>query len=213
MSHGFKRKYDNRNEYRFIYIFTEGEKTETNYFKSKKEEIEQELRKKRIKVKINGDGYNTLSLVEYALDFMQKEGVAIGSLEDEDECWVVFDKDNFLEFNNAIEKAEANGLKVAYSNECFELWFLLHFSYFNSAVGRGDYNLKLTDLLQKKTKDRRIEYNKSSKNMYALIKDKECDAIRNAKKLLISYKGQKPFSKNNPSTTVHLLVESLNNLK
>jgi len=43
MSHGLNRKYDSKKEYRFIYIFTEGEKTETNYFKSKKEEIEREI--------------------------------------------------------------------------------------------------------------------------------------------------------------------------
>lgn len=49
--------------------------------------------------------------------------------------------------------------------------------------------------------------------MYVLIKDKEKYAIKNARRLLDSYNGQRPFSKNNPSTTVHLLVESLNNLK
>lgn len=213
MSHGLNRKYDSKKEYRFIYIFTEGEKTETNYFKSKKEEIEGEIRRKKVKIKIKGDGYNTLSLVDYVLGFTERERVIIDNSEDSDECWVVFDKDNFPEFNNAIKKAEARGLKVAYSNECFELWFLLHFSYFDSAVGRGYYESKLTDNLQKKTGERKAEYSKTSENMYALIKDKEKDAIKNARRLLDSYNGQRPFSKNNPSTTVHLLVESLNNLK
>lgn len=45
----FKRKYDTRLEYRFIYIFTEGKKTEPNYFESKKKEIEAEIRRKKSK--------------------------------------------------------------------------------------------------------------------------------------------------------------------
>lgn len=42
-------------------------------------------------------------------------------------CWIVFDKDDYQDFDEAIEFAGKNGFEVAYSNQAFELWFLLHF--------------------------------------------------------------------------------------
>ena len=38
-----------------------------------------------------------------------------------DQCWVVFDKDDFpdRDFNRAIGMAEAGGMRVAYSNQAF----------------------------------------------------------------------------------------------
>ena len=210
----FERKYGGKKLYKFIYIFTEGEETEVNYFESKKKEIEGEIRRKNIKIEIKGKGYNTLSLINFTLGFIKKENIKINDSKNSDECWVVFDKDDFnKDFDNAINKAEANNLKVAYSNECFELWFLLHFSFYNVASGGKDYNSKLTDNLRKFTGDKKIKYEKNLENIYSLIKGKEGDAIRNAKKLLNMHKDEKSFLKKNPSTTVYLLVENLNKLK
>ena len=204
------RKYGGQKQYKFIYIFTEGEKTEVNYLESKKKEIEKETRKKQIQIKITGTAYNTLSLVKYALDFIKRENIET----EINECWVVFDKDNFnKDFNIAIDKALANNLKVAYSNECFELWFLLHFIPLTSAISGTDYISKLSIHLRKLTGNPKIKYSKTSTDIYSLIKSREKDAIRDAKKLLKIHKNEKSFLKKNPSTTVHLLVEDLNKIK
>ena len=209
-----ERRYGGKKLSKFIYIFTEGKETEPNYFKSKKKEIEAEIRRKNIRIEIKGIGYNTLSLVDFALEFIEREKIKIDDSKNSDECWVVFDKDDFEQhFDNAINKAEANNLRVAYSNECFEVWYLLHFSFFQSAISRNFYEEKLTDNLRKFTNNKKIEYRKNSEDIYSIIKNKEKDAIRNAKKLLGSYKNEKSFSKKNPSTTVYLLVENLNRLK
>jgi hypothetical protein len=208
MGKRFKRKIGKRKEYSFIYIFTEGKKTEPIYFKSKKNEI----RSNAVKIEIKGMGYNTLSLVDYALNFVQQERIDLKI----DECWVVFDKDDFnRNFNSAINKARKNGLKVAYSNEAFELWFLLHFSFMNSAIERDGYNKKIEENYIKETKNKKYKYHKTNGvlPLIDLIKDREKDAIRNAKKLLKQFKSEESFAKKNPSTTVHLLVERLNKLK
>jgi len=206
----FSRNYDNRKPYKFIYIFTEGKETEPNYFNSKKIEIEEEIRRRNIKIEIKGVSCNTLSLVDYALHFIKEENIKT----DIDECWVVFDKDDFdRDFDNAINKARRKNLKVAYSNESFELWFLLHFDLVSSAIRRDDYNSKLTDNLKKLTGNRKTKYRKTTKNMFSLLKEMEEDAIRNAKYLLNMHKDETSFLKKNPSTTVHLLVENLNKLK
>lgn len=215
MSKRFKRKQNKRKQYSFIYIFAEGKKTEPIYFEFKKQEVEEQIRKKLIKIEINKKykgGYNTISLVDFVLEFIKKEEINLS----EDECWVVFDKDDFDEnFDNAINKAEAKGLKVAYSNEAFELWFLLHFNFINSAIGRKDYNSKIKENYIKETSDIKYRYDKSSGvlPLINLIRGREKDAVRNSKKLLKGFKDEVSFIKKNPSTTVHLLVERLNKLK
>ncbi len=60
----------------------------------------------------------------------------------------------------------------------------------------------LTELLGHK-------YQKNSETIYEKLKDKQENAIKNAKRLLKEYKPPNPES-DNPSTTVHLLVEELN---
>ena len=119
-----KRKERIRDVKPFILIVCEGERTEPNYFKSFKI-----LSKDVLEIDIKGEGRNTLDLVEQALvikrDNEKKKEIIY------DQVWVVFDRDSFPhgQFNSAIKKARSNGLRVAYSNECFEVWYYLHFSY------------------------------------------------------------------------------------
>ena len=122
-----------------------------------------------------------------------------------DYCWVVFDKDDYRDFDESISYAENNGFNVAYSNESFELWFLLHFSLFVNPVARGNYARLLSKYLG-------IPYTKQSgfaKKLYQILKPLESKAIKNAETLMVGHNGMKP-SEANPSTTVHKLVSSLN---
>lgn len=205
----FKRKLPDKIEKKFIYIYTEGVKTETKYFQEKVKEIEASIRRKGIKVEIKGTGDNTMSLVDYAIKEIRKNKNFDSVL---DECWVVFDKDDFVkDFDNAIARAVSKKIKVAYSNEAFELWYLLHFNFMSSSIKRSDYNKKITEYVKDLTKDPKYVYKKELS--YNLIKDKELNAIQNAKRLLAIYGSGCSYSKKNPSTTVYLLVETLNSLK
>jgi hypothetical protein len=158
-----------------------------------------------------GTGYNTLSLVDHVIDFKDKNNIV--TEEGFDELWVVFDKDDFdKDFDNAINKAAASGLRVAYSNECFELWYLLHFIYIESALTREEIVEKLTTNLKKHTGDATLKYQKHSESMYSLIRGLEKKATDRAESLLKIYSGEKSFKKKNPSTTVHTLVSALKKL-
>lgn len=47
-----------------------------------------------------------------------------------DEFWCVFDVEwprNHPGLKDAVEQARANGIRLAVSNPCFELWLILHF--------------------------------------------------------------------------------------
>jgi RloB-like protein len=67
---------------------------------------------------------------------------------------------------------------------------------------RSDYATKLRELLGQK-------YLKNDPKMYQKLVENQPIAIKNAKKLLVSYDRANP-EQDNPSTTVHLLVQALN---
>jgi hypothetical protein len=189
-----KRKSGNRGEpLPSFLIVCEGGKIEPNYFKS--------FKLSSARVKVEGTGMNTVSLVGKTIEIIQKTKT---DEETYDQVWCVFDKDDFSlqSFNGAIEMAEKNGIKIAYSNEAFELWYLLHFHYFDTGISREDYKLKLSKLLG-------FPYLKNEPGMYRELLSQQDKAIKNAKKLLSTYDPCRP-GEDNPSTTVHRLVIELN---
>lgn len=192
-----QRKYLPRKNIRdTILIVCEGEQTEPNYFNAFSED-----NNLKIDVEIEGTGYNTDSLVKKAIRLKEKKEKMN---EPYIEVWCVFDRDDFkkVNFNNAFELAKQNGIKIAYSIECFELLYLLHFKYMKSAISRQQYISKLNELMLQK-------YKKNDLQTYYLLKDKQDVAIKNAKKLLNEYYNEKIYDRN-PSTTVFELVERLN---
>lgn len=185
----FIRKVDERVLRDRFLIVCQGKKTEPYYFRG--------FRLSKEFAKIDWASVTPLQLVDEAIYLWNKEK------EDFDQVWCVFDRDIFTknDFNGALSKAREYGIQVAYSNQAFELWFLLHFNYLDTGQDRNDLCKKLS---------KKIEggYEKNNRNMYELLEPLQNDAIRNAKKLLKSHDGAHPI-KCNPSTTVHLLVEEL----
>lgn len=113
----------------------EGQNTEPEYFNS--------FRLTSATVMAVGKGLGTRVLVKEAIRIRleeQKKGKIY------DHCWVVFDKDDFPEedFNAAITEAEAAGFKVAWSNQAFEFWFILHFILYHGPLHRSRYAEMLT---------------------------------------------------------------------
>jgi len=118
-----------------ILIVCEGENTEPSYFN--------QFRISSATVKSVGEGYNTLSLVNRTIQ--------LASQEKYDQVWCVFDKDDFSEndFNNAIQTAQAQNFGIAYSNQSFEYWFILHFDdHQGGGMHRNKYNEKINSLLK-----------------------------------------------------------------
>ena len=172
---------------RFL-IVCEGEKTEPNYFRS--------FRVPREVIDVHGLGDNTVRIVESAIELMAEDNY--------DQVWCVFDRDSFpaRNFNAALDLARRHGIKMAYSNEKFEQWYVLHFEFLNSGIHRADYITKLHRLLGHR-------YEKNSDMIYEELEERQPDAIRNAARLLALYSPQNP-ERDNPSTTVYKLVTELN---
>ncbi len=200
----FERNVPTIQEKPTILIVCEGKNTEPSYFK--------QFRLSTATIKTVGEGYNTISLVKRALEILENETY--------DQVWCVFDKDDFTEndFNNAIKLAEKSDLKVAYSNQAFEYWILLHFDdHQGGSMHRKDYHNKINMYL----KPFGIEYDgKDSKtiteDLFNLLdgydkktkKERKFFAIERAKRNYNIF-DHKNDAKKESSSTVFLLVEEI----
>lgn len=137
-----------------------------------------------------------------------------------EEYWIVIDRDPYdastngghteQDFKNAIEKSKKNGVKVAWSNPCFELWIVLHFAYRDTDCERHELqeialnHLKSNNIIDKKAK---TDDMKTCKNLYELLQERYDTAYNNAKKLYEQHGND--YSA--PCTSIHLLTELLLN--
>lgn len=197
-----------RTEVRKRYLLAcEGQETEPNYFAEIKN-----LLPRDIMIVAKGDGRNTLSLVEWAEHEANK---LKANYQAADEVWIVMDRDSFPahNFDNAITSAGAKGFELAWSNECFELWILLHFENVFTSLPRQDIYQKLSVIF-----GFNYEREGKNKNLYQLIRDHDGDeavAIQRAKLLWRQAKEDHetqavPYSRTNPATGVYRLVQKLN---
>lgn len=148
-------------------------------------------------VPVGGAG-NTSSVVEQALALREK---ALSSKNPFIHTWCVFDRDDHPKerYHRAFDLARHyDDVTVIWANECFELWYLLHFCYRDTGVGREEIWDLISNYLKKK-------YSKTSDEIFDLLKDKRLTAHRNAERLLKA--NTSPLI--NPSTNIHLLVERL----
>lgn len=117
-----------------ILIVCEGKNTEPSYFR--------QFKLSTVKIRPLGTGFNTLSLVKNAIKLSKK-----GNYE---KTWCVFDKDDFNDndFNKAIKLAKEKKFGVAYSNQAFEYWIILHFEdHQGGNLHRDSYNEKINTYL------------------------------------------------------------------
>jgi hypothetical protein len=199
-----KREIETKFKRVYFLIVCEGVKTEPNYFEAIKENSP--IGSIAV-IDIEGTGKNTLSIIDECISLRDK------SLKRYDRVWAVFDRDSFpaVNFDNAINKAEANNIYCAWSNEAFELWFILHFQFVNNLMSRDDYKSFLEREVRRKGLTNYI-YLKNSKSTYDLSNSKgnKNQAIAWAK-LLENLYTDKSYSRHNPCTKVHHLIEELSN--
>ena len=186
-------------------IVTEGTDTEPAYFEAIKDKVNQHY-PGRIHMDIHGEGENTVSLFEKARQLVKSSANVYKHV------WVVFDTDDFspADINSTVTlcKSETNSethYHALWSNQCIELWFLLHFSFFHSDIHRKNYWSKLTDELMGLGKGK---YAKNRTDMFEILRPYQAQAISNAE-LLEKYNDGKTPAKSSPGTKVHEFLKML----
>jgi hypothetical protein len=210
-----KRIQNIRSKRKYYLIVCEGEATEPNYFEGLKHDLPKGVLT-AYQIDIEGAGRNTQSLIDEALRLKKVYEKETG--RPIDRLWVVFDRDSFAanDFNTAISRCACSNpvIGCAWSNEAFELWYLLYFHYYQNAISRQQYQQLIEQNLQPFV-GVNYRYQKNSKEMYALLKEHGSieNAIRNGKRLLETYQERKDYAEHNPCTMVWKLVDELIKLK
>ncbi len=201
-------------KYKFLFLIVcEDESTEPKYFSNFKNQIPEET----IFLKPVGTGRKPKGIVERAI--VEKQLLEKESKKTVDKVWVVFDKDdedfNQTTINNfeiAFEIAKQENFEIAYSNEAFELWLLLHLTEVdaNVALPRAEIYALLQETIRTFEGYKTFEYKHGNASILQIIYEigSQEDAINRAVRLL-QLQGVKAPIEANPSTKVHILVTDL----
>lgn len=191
-------------------IVTEGKRTEPYYFNGLKNLIVEKVGGTVNVVEIpsiviHGEGSSTGKLIEITEQLVKEAKVLYQHV------WVVFDKDDFEDFDQAIQKGIEKGYHVAWSNQAFEYWLYLHFNYSDSALHRDEWNVKLDKIFKEYGLGNR-NYKKNYEDIYNMVNQNDGvnTAIKNAKRRMEDFNSNKDRpSEYDPGTMVHKLVEEL----
>jgi hypothetical protein len=205
-------------KYKYLFLIVcEDEKTEPAYF----ERFKSKIPPGTLYLKPVGTGRDPKGVVEQAI--YERQALKNKARKEVDCVWVVFDKDDAHEnltkvarFQEAFRIADAESFKVAYSNEVFELWLLLHFKAVSPdrALPRKEVYELLRSEFKKVVGHEDYEYDHSQIDSRTIeivwTAGRQDQAIAQAKRLSAYHDQQKhqPIQAN-PSTQVHLLVEEL----
>lgn len=142
---------------RQVYVFTEGAVTEPEYIDiivrkgvpaKPGENIEHHIENPNAAGRHRKPYFMVQDAVR-TLRKVQREAKAAGLNPDKDwnypQVWVLFDRDDHLSIPEARQLADKEGIRIAYSHPCFELWRLLHYTNYTSSFGGvcGDANSRL----------------------------------------------------------------------
>lgn len=143
------------------------------------------------------------SVVERAIS--EREDAAADIDGERDTFWAMFDRDEFDNFKEALDLARGNGIPVAASNPCFELWPILHYELLDRPLDRHQCQRRLAELCP--------GYSMSSKRFEEAetIRDYHDQAVQRARTLIARRDRDKDekVPLGNPSTTVHELTEHM----
>ncbi len=130
---------------RELLVFVEGLRTEEMY-------LVDWHRRFRDRVRVTIDPYRAgpLQLVERAVSTQRAEAndARRGRGRAHDQIWCVFDRDEHPNFSTALALADRHGIRLAVSNPCIELWFLLHFERQTAFIDRHAAQARASAILR-----------------------------------------------------------------
>ena len=200
--HNQPRPLARRNAYREprrrILILCEGTLTEPQYF----DDFRRYEHNPLVDVVIDDEGGSPKTLVERAASRKKKAEREAKRFRDEnlkyDEVWCVYDVDIHPKLADAFQQARDNGIELAVSNPCFELWLLLHFAEQTAYIERH----KVQTLLRQHL----AGYKK--RGDFEKLKSGYTDAVKRAE--LLKKRCEENGDKGgNPSTEVYRLTERI----
>lgn len=191
-----KRRPPIRNPKRRLIVVCEGKLTEPEYLKALAKNC-------GALIVIEGGCGTPMSVVGRASELSPRgKRRHVEGFEKRDEIWVVFDRDEHPYFFEAINRAKSLRIGVAYSNPCFELWFILHFEDWNKPMDRHGIQAHL------RTRFPHYDRSKGKTIPFASL----VESVENAESRAYaqcSNRGLEGDSCGNPSTSVYCLTQRI----
>lgn len=181
-----------------IVVFCEGKKTEPAYLRA----FADHHGNGRVEIECVGGSGTPKTIVSRAIE-RKKNARARGRRElvgGGDQVWAMFDRDDHPFVLEARDMAQANGVPVAFSNPCFEVWGLLHYVDHGSPDSRHEVQKKLSMVMPNYHHDKNPVFD------FEHIRDRHRDACRRALRCL-AHRHEEGDPHGNPSTTVHELLD------
>jgi hypothetical protein len=200
-SSDLKRKAASREPKTRFTIFCEGKNTEPAYLAAIKRMHQGSI----IDIEIIPEAGVPYTQAQRAIDLAKDRGLfkkSRDSFEQNDQLWVVFDRDEHPNYDEAIALCKAKKINVARSNPCFELWLILHYQDYD----KPDDRHQIQEFLQ--TID--SQYHATRRKLAAceaLVANLEI-AERRAEAQL-SRRDEENASFGPPSTTMYLLTRAI----
>ena len=185
-------------------LFCEGQNTEPAYFSALKRAWAGTL----IIVESKPGVGVPKTIATQAVEYARSEGLAKSSrrkkssFERKDEVWAVFDRDNHPNFDEAVRDCLDNGVGVARSNPCFELWLILHESDYDKPDSSNNIQRALEGL--RPEYDRRRGKIPDCDEMVTRVESAEGRG-----NVLVERREQEGKPYGNPSTTVGKLTRAI----
>jgi len=216
------RPFGNVRKRRSFLIVCEGEQTEPNYFRA----IARCLPRNMVEnVVVEGAGGSPDYLLKFAQEKIAER--LRNGVPPFYHVWLVFDRDCFEHFSETIENVrrinssnDAKPLRerpvehwqCAWSNEAFELWYVLHFrEQLGGGVSREKYRQMIEEDIRHLTGEPLYRYRKNDDSMFARLQPFTVLAIARAERCLEKQVREHgtDYAAMNPATTVHQLVRAL----
>ncbi|MDH3998935.1 MAG: RloB family protein [Desulfuromonadales bacterium] len=199
-SSSLKRPRASQNAKSQVVVVCEGVRTEKAYL----DEFAQDFGNGLVSVRPVPVGGAPITVVDRAIE--EKKSLAKRARRSRDsfdknyEVWAMFDRDTHP-IDAAFDKAAANGIKVAFSNPCFELWGILHYEKHNAPDSNKEVQDKLAELMPG------YHHKNSPQFIYGTMRGQAYkDAKVNAEWLRARRK-EEQNNKGNPYTDVDILMK------
>ena len=195
-----------------MHILCEGEKTEPFYIKGY---VLAYAPNKANVICVPDVKYNTpVALVDEAIRLKNSRDTS-----GDDEFWVVYDREAVAKYSHKLHdqaraKANANGINIAFSNVCFELWLLQHFDYRNRPYTCCDDLLRNSPLKADLLKVGVTNYAKGDPHLFTKIQGGVTNAraraaALNRESLLTAANGATQPHMLSVYTDIHLLLDAI----
>ena len=196
-----RRKTGTRRPKKTLVVFCEGEKTEPQYLEALKRQPEiRDAAAVDIRIETGHGGAVPLTLVALAIDARSRAAAEEAEI---DEFWCVFDVEwpkNHPGLSDVIDRSRENGINLAITNPCFELWLILHFNDHGAWLDNDDA----------RRLRRRLDGSPDKSLDAAKYMPLVGDAVRHAVGLETRHqKNGTVFPQDNPSSGMHRLITSI----